>query len=118
VQIQNQIRTLTLASMLALSVMSLPALQLSVHAEPNTGSGSGSGSSSTQCETSSGMFDPPTGKSYKSGTKVDVGTKVGDTSDHKTWTCNADGSWHEALILTQPVRELPAEPSAGATIGR
>jgi hypothetical protein len=88
-------------------------LAVHVYAADNQGSGSGSGSSSTQCETTGGMLDAATGTSYKSGTKVDVGTKVGDTSDHKTWTCNADGSWHEALIF-QPGRFRPVAPSAGA----
>ena len=105
--IRTYLRTLSLASALALSVLSPVAVH--IHAEPNTGSGSGSGSGSAkvQCETTSGMFDPATGVSYKSGTKVDVGTKVGDTSDHKTWNCNADGSWHEALVLPPPRPGLP-----------
>jgi hypothetical protein len=111
-QIRTHVRTLTLAAALVFSTIG--PLTVHVYAADNQGSGSGSGSSSTQCETSSGMFDPATGTSYKAGTKVDVGTKVGDTSDHKTWTCNADGSWHEALVLP-PHRSLPeVPPSAGA----
>jgi hypothetical protein len=108
-QIKNSVRTLTLASMLAMSVLS-PLAAVQVHADTNQGSGSGSGSSTTQCETSSGMFDPATGASYKAGTKVDVNTKVGDTSDHKQWTCNADGSWHEALIIQTSRFPLPVGP--------
>jgi hypothetical protein len=110
-QILNSVRTMALASALVFSTVS--PLAIHAYAADNQGSGSGSGSGSTQCETSSGMFDPATGTSYKSGTKVDVGTKVGDTSDHKTWTCNADGSWHEALIL--PVRQN--RPAAPASVG-
>ncbi len=104
-QIRQSVRTLSLAAALAFSVLSPVAVH--IHAEPNTGSGSGSGSAKVQCETSSGMFDPATGVSYKSGTKVDVGTTVGDTSDHKKWKCNADGSWHEALVLPPPRPGLP-----------
>ncbi len=121
--IRNQFRTLTLASMLAVSIMS--PLAAHVSADTNQGSGSGSGSAKFQCATNPGDFDPPTGVYYKSGTNVDPGTEVTNSDTHKKYKCVDQQGWVEEMVFTAPpLRSLPvsimpvsAQPAGGQPTG-
>lgn len=113
-QIRNQVQTLTLAAMLAFSVMS--PLAAHVSAAPNDGGGSGSGSASVTCGTMNGDKDVYTGAQYKDGGTVSQGTEVNRKGESKVQICSSDGTWHDLGRMVQPSSHLPVPQSAGSAL--
>jgi hypothetical protein len=87
--LRSHARTLAMASMLALAVISLPAVQ--AHAEPRQGAGDfGS------------CINPSDGQTYYPGERI-------LSSDGRWMECQVDGSW-KPVSLVLPGHRLPVAP--------
>ncbi len=108
-QIKHSVRTLTLASMLTLSVLSPFAAH--VHAEANTGSGSPSVPGDCTADQS---YQGLNGTKFAKGDNIPQGTKVkavdpnGNVNENATYKC--DGGKIVVALTIQPGRFLPVRP--------
>ena len=115
-QIKNSVRTLTLASMLTMSVLSPFAVQ--VHAEANSG-GSGNASVPGDCTADQAYQSADGATKFQKGDNIAQGTKVravdgnGNVNQNATYKC--DGGKIIVALIIQPGRFRPVLPSAGLT---
>jgi hypothetical protein len=113
--IHSHIRTLTLASMLAASVMS--PLAVHVHAQDN---GSGGGSVPGDCKADQAYQSVDGNSKFKSGDNIPQGTNLravdpnGNVNQNAKYKCD-NGKVVVALVI-QPGRFRPVAPSAGAIL--
>ncbi len=114
-QIKHSVRTLTLASMLAFSVLSPLAAQ--VHAEAN--SGSGNASVPGDCTADQSYQRTDTGTGYSKGDNIAQGTKLyavdpnGNVNKNATYKCD-NGKIVVALSIP-PGHFRPVVPPAGVS---
>src|SRR4051794_29773779 len=113
-QIKNSVRTLTLASMLTMSVLSPFAVH--VHAEAN--SGSGTASVPGDCTADQGYQSSDGKTNYKSGDNIPQGTKVhaidpnGNVNQNATYKCD-----HGKVVVALTVQTGRFPTTAVTSVG-
>ncbi|HTE86693.1 MAG TPA: hypothetical protein VK821_18410 [Dehalococcoidia bacterium] len=120
-QIKNSVRTLTLASMLTLSVLS----PFAVHVHADTSGGSGGPSVPGDCTDNNQAYQNananadgthtqfPKGQNIPQGTSLQAVDPNGNVNDTAKYKCT-NGKVGVATLVIQPGRFRPVGPVAGA----